>query len=114
MEFPNPNKKAIAAKKFIEIYYPQVDRVKIAYFTEDIPKLNVYFNQEDKRIANESSIFREDIIKNIKNYLGFKAINPYMFHWEAQKPEYQNPDMYIDTHSLDYDPFWRENEENDN
>ena len=114
MEYPNPNKKAVAAKKFILTYYPNVESVKITYYTEDVPSLSVYFNQEDKRIANESSIFREKIIKDIKNYLGFKAINPFMFNWEAIKPEFQNPDMYITTSSLNYDPFWRENEEEDN
>lgn len=110
MEFPNPNPKANAAKKFILSYYPQVKEVKITYFTEDVPEVNVYFNQEDRRITNASSIFREEIIKDIKNYLGFKAINSYMLDWEAQNPEYQNPDMYVVAHSLNYNPFWRDNE----
>ena len=114
MEFPNPNPKAKAAKKFILAYYPQVERVEITYFTEDIPELNVYFNQEDRRIANESSIFREEIIRDIKNYLGFKAINPFMFNWEKDKQEFQNPDMYVVAHSLNYTPFWNYDEEDDN
>jgi hypothetical protein len=113
MEYPNPNRKATAAKKFILSYYPQVERVEITYFTEDIPELKVYFNQEDTRIANESSIFREEIIRDIKNYLGFKLINPIMFNWEANKQEFQNPDMYIVPHSLNYNPFWREDKENE-
>jgi hypothetical protein len=113
MEYPNPNRKATASKKFILAYYPQVESVDITYYTEDIPKLKVYFNQEDKQIANESSIFREEIIRDIKNYLGFNAINPFMFKWEYDKQEFKNPDMYIETSSLNYDPFWRENESND-
>lgn len=113
MEYPKPNRKAVAAKKFILSYYPQVERVEITYFTKDIPELKVYFNQEDRKIANEDSIFREEIIRDIKNYLGFKVINHFLFNWELQKQEFQNPDMYIKTSSLNYDPFWRENQEED-
>ena len=113
MEYPKPNRKAVAAKKFILSYYPQVERVEITYFTKDIPELNVYFNQEDRRIANESSIFREEIIRDIKNYLGFKAINAFMFNWEKDKQEFQNPDMYVVAHSLNYLPFWSDDEENE-
>ena len=110
MEFPNPNPKANAAKKFILSYYPQVKEVKITYFTEDVPEVNVYFNQEDRRITNASSIFREEIIKDIKNYLGFKAIDIYMSNWKSQKSENKYPDMYIVAHSLNYNPFRRDNE----
>lgn len=114
MEYPNPNDKAEGAKKFIEIFYPQVKEVKITYFTEDVPEVNVYFNQEDRRITNASSIFREKIISDLKKYLGLKAINIHMSNWKSQKPENQYPDMYIVAHSLNYNPFWSEDEESDN
>jgi hypothetical protein len=105
MEYPNPNPKAKAVKKFIEAYYRQVKDVDITYYTEDIPKIVVYFTQDDEKIANEDIIFREEIIKDIKNYFGYTAIPTVLFDWEKSRPEYQNPDMYIKTTSLNYDPF---------
>jgi hypothetical protein len=113
MEYPNPNPKAKAVKKFIEAYYRQVKDVDITYYTEDIPKVSVYFYQDDVRIANEDILFREEIIKDIKKYFDYKAVSISLFDWEKNRPEYQNPDMYIKTISLNYDPFWSENELND-
>jgi hypothetical protein len=105
MEYPNPNPKAKAVKKFIDAYYRQVKDVDITYYTEDIPKIVVYFTQDDEKIANEDIIFREEIIKDIKNYFGYTAIPTVLFDWEKSRPEYQNPDMYIKTTSLNYNPF---------
>jgi hypothetical protein len=114
MEYPNPNIKAIAVKKFILAYYPNVNSVEITYYTEDVPKLTVYYEQEDKRIANDYLFFQNKIIEDIKKYFGFKVISPHMSNWQSRKPEFQNPDMYVDVSSMNYDPFWRENEEENN
>jgi hypothetical protein len=70
MEYPNPNWKAKAVKKFILSYYPQVENVEITYYTEDIPEIKVFFNQEDKRIPNEDWVLRQEIRKDVKDYFG--------------------------------------------
>jgi len=105
MEYPNQNPKAKAVKKFIEAYYRQVKDVDITYYTEDIPKIVVYFTQDDEKIANEDIIFRDEIIKDIKNYFGYTAIPTFLFKWEKDIPKFQNPDMSIKAISLNYDPF---------
>jgi hypothetical protein len=110
MEYPNPNWKAVATKKFILSYYPQVESVEITYYTEDIPEVKVFFKQEDKRIPNEDWVLRQEIRKDVKDYLGFRLILPIMLSFEEGIAE---PDMYLKVSSLNYDPFWRENEVND-
>lgn len=110
MEYPNPNGKAIAVKKFILSYYPQVESVEITYYTEDIPEVKVFFNQEDKKMSNQDWWLQQKIIEDIKNYLGFRLITPVM-HYMGNA--ITSPDMYIKVSSLNYDPFWRENEVND-
>ncbi len=102
MEYSDSDRKAIAAKKFIMSYYPMVDSVEISRW-QSLPLLNVYFNQENKKIANEATIFRMSMIKDLKNYLGLKVISPYVFGWEKNKEEFQNPDLYMIAHSLNYE-----------
>ena len=109
MEYPNPNWKAKAVKKFILAKYPQVENVEITYYTEDIPEIKVFFNQEDKRIPNEDWVLRQEIKKDVKDYLGFKLIYPLMNNLGRNEIE---TDMYLRVSSLNYDPFWRENESN--
>jgi len=110
MEYPNPNWKAKAVKKFILSYYPQVENVEITYYTEDIPEIKVFFNQKDKRTPNEDWVLRQEIKKDVKDYLGFKLIYPLMHNLEGNEID---TDMYLKVSSLNYDPFWRENESND-
>ena len=81
MEYPNPNPKAKAVKKFIEAYYRQVKDVDITYYTEDVPKVSVYFYQDDVRIANEDILFREEIIRDIKKYFDFAKTVTYILYW---------------------------------
>jgi hypothetical protein len=110
MEYPNPNWKAKAVKKFILSYYPQVENVEITYYTEDIPEIKVFFKQEDKRIPNEDWVLRQEIRDDVKDYFGFKLIYPLMHNSKGNETE---SDMYLKVSSLNYDPFWRENESND-
>ena len=110
MEYPNPNKKAMVTKKFILAKYPQVESVEITYYTEDIPEVKVFFKQEDKRVSNEDWRLRQEIIEDVRDFLGFRLITPIMYDLGGSEIE---PDMYIKVSSLNYDPFWRENESND-
>lgn len=101
--YPNPNPKAVAAKKFIEFYYPNVDRVKITYYTLDVPSVDVYFYQDNVRFANADSVFREEIIRDLKNYIGIKGVSSYLLSWEQKLDINKHPDIYVTVHSLNYD-----------
>lgn len=102
MEYLGPDKKAMAVKKFILSYYPEVESVEIDFDKFDAPMIDVYFNQEDTRFANEDTIFRERIRNDVKEYFGFKIFSPYLLPWEKKYSEFQDPDLYFLVHSLNY------------
>ena len=108
MEYPNPNPKAKAVKKFIEAYYRQVKDVDITYYTEDVPKIVVYFNQDDVQIANEDIVFREEIIRDIKKYFDYKAVSTSLFDWEKN-----NANTFFAFFGQDFKFFMEEKVKND-
>ena len=104
MKKNNSQTGAEGVKKFISKFYKDVDfdDISVAYGMYDLPYIIVWYNQEDPSVANDSRDFREDIIKNVHDYLGYKLSPdpPSLFGTPRfMLKQYENSDFYIDVRS---------------
>jgi hypothetical protein len=95
---------ADAVKKFISVFYKDmgIEEISVAHGMYNLPYIIVWYNQEDPNVANDNRVFRETIIKDVNDYLGYKlspdppstmGTPPFMLK------KYENSDFYIDVRS---------------
>ena len=95
---------ADSIKKFISVFYKDMDieEISVAYGMYNLPYIIVWYNQEDPNVANDNRVFRETIMKDVNDYLGYKlspdppstiGVSPFRLR------EYENSDFYIDVRS---------------
>lgn len=88
-----------AIKKFILKFYSDMDFYDVVV-TEDIydlPYIIIWYNQKDPEDRREYINFRERIIEDINDYLGYKlSPDPTTFIGSSRRGKYDNADFYID------------------
>jgi len=99
---------ADSVKKFISVFYKDmnIEEISVAYGMYNLPYIIVWYNQEDPNVANDNRIFRETIMKDINDYLGYK-LSPDPSSTMGTHPfllkKYENSDFYIDVRSNNVD-----------
>ena len=91
-----------AIKKFITTFYKDVDFDNVAV-TDDIyevPYIVVWYNQKDLEDKRDYINFRQRIIQDIEDYMGYRlSPDPTTFIGSSSRGKYTNPDFYIDVRS---------------
>lgn len=102
MKKNNPDSGAEGVKKFISKFYKDVnfDDISVAYGVYDLPYVIVWYNQEDPKDRRDYINFRQRIIEDVENYLGFRlSPDPTSFIGSGSRGKYVNPDFYLDVRS---------------
>jgi hypothetical protein len=97
--------KKVAAngiKKFITTFYKDVDFDDVVVTNDiyELPYIIVWYNQKDPEDRRNYIDFRQRIIQDIDDYMGYKlSPDPTTFIGSSSRGKYKNADFYIDVRS---------------
>jgi hypothetical protein len=98
----NTNSAAEGIKKFISNFYKDldIDDISVAYGMYDLPYIIVWYQQKDPEDRRDYINFRQRIIEDVENYLGYRlSPDPTSFIGSGSRGKYVNSDFYLDVRS---------------